>query len=208
MVTDPLGVKADFYRDLALQDWGPLMRRTDVRQAIAIGIMGLLLLVAGSVTVVIMRDLTAIAVGIFCVGYSYSVLWPLRARWNAWRVVGDVTLEMADLNIVPGDRSRCAVRIVPRRDAEIQEIALLFEYRESRSVGGPTAWQVDVAVIDPRLHAGVERLFVAEILLPLGVPPSRFDTSWTRQWTVSASVQLRDGSRWERDFPVLVYPTP
>ncbi len=196
------------YRDLAVEQWGPVLRRTDVRQAVGIGLSGLVLLVVGAVTVVIMHDPTAIAAGIFFVGYGVSVLWPLRARWLAWRVIGDVSLQMSDLNIVPGDLSPCAVNIIPRRDGMVQEMTLLFEYRESRGGGGPTAWQVDVAVPDPQLRPGVERAFPAEILLPPGVPPSRFDAGWTRQWTVSALVRLADGSRWERVYPVLVYPTP
>jgi hypothetical protein len=193
---------------MALEQWGPLRRRTDVRLALFTGSISVILVVAGSITLVLMRDVNAIGVGLLGLGYCYSVLWPLRERWRAWRRIGAVALDMADLNIVPGDPAPCDVVITPRRDASVKEICLILDFRESRGGGGTSAWQVDVPIADPLLRAGVSAVFSADIVLPPGVPPSFFDSGRTRQWSVTGVVTLVDGSRWEREYPVMVYPTP
>jgi hypothetical protein len=193
---------------MALEQWGPLRRRTDVRLAIFTGSISVLLVAAGTITLVLMRDLNAIGVGLLGLGYSYSVLWPLRDRFRAWRQIGELALDMVDLNIVPGIASPCAVMITPRRDAEVREITLLLAYRESRSGASGNAWQVDVPVADPTLRAGEPSVFSADIILPTGLPPSFFDSARTRQWSVTATVLMVNGARWEREYPVMVYPTP
>ena len=193
---------------MALEQWGPLRRRTDVRLAVFTGSLGVILLLVGVITLVLMHDLNAIGVGLLAVGYCCSVLWPLRDRWRAWRRIGAVALDMADLNIVPGEASPCEVVITPRRDAALKEISLILDYRESRSMIGGSAWQVDVPIADPMLRVGIPAIFKADIVLPSGVPPSFFDSSRTRQWTLTGVVVLANGSRWEREYPVMVYPTP
>lgn len=205
---DPLGVKADFYRALALEHWGPTTRRTDVRLAVYVGVIGIALLVAGVPTIVLMHDLNALVGGLLAIGYAYSVLWPFRDRWRSWRRAGTIALEMADLNIVPGELTTCTLVIAPRRDATIVSATLEFEYRDSRAGAGPTAWQVDIPLADPLLRRGIPASYSADVVLPPGVPPSRFDGGWTRQWSVTAVVSFADGSTWERAYPVMVYPTP
>ncbi len=205
---DPLGAKADVYRGMALEQWGPLRRRTDVRLAVFTGSIGLILLTVGAITLMLMHDFNAIGVGILGLSYSYSVLWPLRDRWRAWRRIGAVALDMVDLNIVPGEPSRCDVVITSRREVTLKDISLILEYRESRSTVSTSAWQVDVPIANPSLRAGVTAEFSADIVLPPGVPPSFFDSSRTRQWGLTGVVTLTDGSHWEREYPVMVYPTP
>lgn len=201
-------MKADFYRALALEQWGPTTRRTDVRLAVFVGVIGFALLVAGVPTIVLMHDLNAFVGGVLAVGYACSVLWPFRERWRSWRSIGTIGLEMADLNIVPGELTTCTVAIVPRRDALLTSITLDFEYKDSRAGAGPTAWQVEMTLGDPLLRRGVPSSYSADVVLPPGVPPSRFDAGWTRQWSVSALVNFADGTNWQREYPVLVYPTP
>lgn len=176
--------------------------------AIVIGVIGVALLSAGIFTVMLMRDLNALVGGMLAIGYSASVLWPERARWKSWRSIGILSLEMDDLNIVPGEISTCRIRAEPRSDGIIKEIAVVFGYRDSRGGAGASEWQVDFAAPDPQLRAGVAATFIAEVMLPPGVPPSRFESGFTRQWTVTGVVTLIDGRSWQRDYPVMVYPTP
>jgi hypothetical protein len=205
---DPLGEKADFYRALAVEQWGPVTRRTDVRLAVFIGVIGVVLVVAGGVSLVLMHDLNALVGGLFGVGYSVSVLWPFRERWRQWRDIGTVTLDLPDLILVPGDLTAGTVRIEPRRDLVLSDIALVFEYRDSRSGQSPSAWQVDAAIADAQLRAGTTAAFPVELMLPPGLPASRFDSAWTRQWSITVIVSFTDGRRWQRELPVLVWPTP
>jgi len=207
-VIDTLGPKADVYRGMAIEEWGALRKRTDVQVAMFTGTISVLLLVLGIATFLTIHDLSAIGVGLLGLGYSWSVFWPLRDRWRAWRSIGEVSLAMPDLNIVPGQLTSCTVHITPRRDATLQEVNLLFEHVHSRSGGSLSAWQVDVPIPDSQLRRGVEMHLDAEIMLPPGVPPSYFDVSGTRQWTITGTVLLTNGSRWVRDYPVMVYPTP
>lgn len=113
-----------------------------------------------------MRDVNAIGVDLPGLGYCCSVLWPLRERWYAWRRIGAVALDIADLSIVPGKLSPCDVVITPRRDAALKEIRVVLDYRESRSMVVGSAWQVDVPSADPMLRAGIPAIFKAEFVLP------------------------------------------
>jgi hypothetical protein len=193
---------------MAVEEWGPLSRRTDVRLAMFTGSISVLLVIAGSITLVLMRDLNAIGVGALGLWYCYTVLWPLRARWTAWRAIGGVALEMTDLNIVPGELTTCTVRIDPRHEGVVREASLVFGYRDSRSGPAPGAWQIDVPLTDAQLRPGTPWSATADVMLPPGVPPSFFDSRHTRQWSVTGIVELTDGRRWQREYAVMVYPTP
>jgi len=65
-----------------------------------------------------------------------------------------------------------------------------------------------VPIPDSRVPAGAEVQFAADVVLPPGVSPSWFDSSGTRQWSVTGTVTLTDGTQWQRAFRVMVYPTP
>jgi len=77
---------------MAVEEWGPLRRRTDVRLALFVGFICLILIIVGVATLLLKRDVSAVAFGVFGLAYSWSALWPLRDRWRAWRAIGDVSL--------------------------------------------------------------------------------------------------------------------
>ncbi len=204
-----LGPKEDFYRSLAHELWGPVMRRSEVRHAMFWIVAGLALLVAGVIAVVVTGEaLTAIVVGLLAIASAWGTWKTNRALFWSWRRIGDITLIGPPLEHVPGDVSEVAMRIVPRRESTLQLATLTFSWRDSRSGPAGTAWAVDVDLGDVALQAGEERVLVAEVSLPPGVPSSRFDSGWTRQWTCTARVELTDGRVWQRDYPVFVLPGP
>ncbi len=205
---DPLGRKADVYRSLAREQWLPLTRRPQVRVAIFCAVVGLILLALAVPSILYTYDPTALWVGLLMLGHAVNELRPVWPMWVAWRRIGNVRLVVHDLNVIPGESFICTVEMTPRRDGQIREALLLLEYRDSTSGPGQTAWQVDVPLADTQLHAGVTTLLTAEVILPPGVPPSRFDAGWTRQWNLSGLVRLTDGRTWERAYPVMVYPSP
>lgn len=204
-----LGPKEGFYRSLALEMWGPVARRSEVKHALFWIVSGTALFVAGLIGVVVTGEaLTAIVAGMLAIASAWGTWKSNRALFWSWRRVGDVSLIGPPLEHVPGDISEVAIRIVPRRDGTLQLATLTFSWRDSRSGPAGTAFAVDAELGDVALRAGEERVLVAEVSLPPGVPPSRFDSGWTRQWTCTARVELSDGLVWERDYPVFVLPTP
>ena len=204
-----LGPKEDFYRSLAQEMWGPVMRRSEVRHAIFWIVAGIALLVAGVIAVLVTGEaLTAIVVGLLAIASAWGTWKSNRALFWSWRRIGDVALVGPPLEHAPGDVSEVEFRIVPRRESTLQLATLTFAWRDSRSGPAGTAWAVDVELGDTLLRAGEQRALIAEESLPPGVPPSRFDSGWTRQWTCTARVELSDGRVWERDYPVFVLPSP
>lgn len=204
-----LGPKESFYRSLALELWGPVSRRSEVKHAVFWITGGVVLLVGGLIGLTVTGEaLTAIVVGLLAIASAWGTWKANRALFWAWRRIGEVTLVGPPLEHTPGDVSEVAIRVVPRLEGTLQLATLTFSWRDSRSGPAGTAWAVDAELGDPLLRSGEERVLVADVSLPPGVPPSRFDSGWTRQWTCTARVELSDGRVWERDYPVFVLPTP
>ncbi len=204
-----LGPKSDFYRSLAREQWGPISERSEVRHSLFWFTAGSVLLIGGLIGVAVTGEaLTAIIVGLLACSMAWKTWSEHRHFFRAWRQIGDVTLVGPPLDHVPGDVSAVTLRITPRTDGALQLASFTFSWRDSRSGPASTAWAVDAELGDLALRAGEVRELMADVSLPPGVPPSRFDSGWTRQWTCSARLELADGRVWDRDYPVFVYPTP
>jgi len=50
---------------MAVEEWGPLRRRTDVRLALFVGFICLILIIVGVATLLLKRDVSAVAFGVF-----------------------------------------------------------------------------------------------------------------------------------------------
>jgi hypothetical protein len=69
-------------------------------------------------------------------------------------------------------------------------------------------WEVDAILPSATLAVQQGCDVAIDVVLPLGVPPSRYDDQWMRAWTVTAAVTLTDGRYWRREYPVMVHPGP
>jgi hypothetical protein len=69
-------------------------------------------------------------------------------------------------------------------------------------------WEVDAVISTATLAARQGCDVTIDVVLPPGVPPSRYDDQWMRAWTATAVVTLTDGRYWRREYPVMVYPAP
>ena len=202
-----LGPKAGFYRSLAREQWGPVMKRTEVRQAMFWVIGGGALVAGGFVGLMFTGEaLTPIVVGLIAMASAWGLWKEHRPLFHAWRRIGDVTLVGPPPDILPGDVATLRLEVAPRRAGELSVVTLTFSWRDSRSGPAGTAWAVDAELPDPLLRPGARHEFVAEVCLPPGVPPSRFEPGWTRQWSCTARLELTDGRTWERSYPVFVLP--
>ncbi len=204
-----LGPKTEFYRALAHEMWGPILRRGEVRHAMFWASGGVFLMTAGVVGVALTGEaLLAIVIGLLSFAAAWSTWKSHRHLYRAWRQIGSVNLLGPPLEHTPDTVSVVTLQIEPRSDGQLQEASLTFDWRDSRSGPAGTAWAVDVPLSDPTLRAGAHYTLTADVCLPPGVPPSHFDTGWTRQWNCTARVQLTDGREWWREYPVIVLPTP
>ena len=208
MHIDPLGIKAATYRRLAMEQWGPLRQRTEVRLAIITGVCAVLMLLAAAPSLIWTADPTALGVGSLLLIHTAMELRPFRDRWHAWRTIGSIRLEVPTIDLVPGQGTPYMVRLVPRRAGQLQSVSLHFAYRESRSHPSATVWEVDAVLPSATLAVQQGCDVAIDVVLPLGVPPSRYDDQWMRAWTVTAAVTLTDGRYWRREYPVMVYPGP
>ncbi len=202
-----LGPKTGFYRSLADELWGPVSKRTSVKQAYFWMSAGFALVIAGLVGVWFVGEgLNALVFGLLAMAAGWGTWKEHRGLWRAWRSIGDVALVGPPTQIMPGSVAEVTLRIVPRHAGRIARATLTYSCRDSRSGPAGTAWEVDMPIADPMLTAGVPCELVAEVVLPPGVPTSRFETGWTRQWFCASSLRLDDGREWERDYPVFVLP--
>jgi hypothetical protein len=202
---DPLGIKAATYRRLAMEQWGPLRQLTEVRLAIITGVCAVLILLAAAPSLIWTADPTALGAGSLLFIHTVMELRPFRDRWNAWRTIGSIRLEVPTIDLVPGQHTPFVVHLVPRRVGQLQSIALHFAYRESRSQPSATVWEVDAVISTTALAVRQGCDVAIDVVLPPGVPPSRYDDQWMRAWTVTAVVTLTDGRYWRREYPVMVH---
>ncbi len=191
-----------------MEQWGPLRQRTEVRLAIITGVCAVLMLLAAAPSLIWTADPTALGVGSLLLIHTAIELRPFRDRWHAWRTIGSIRLEVPTIDLVPGQGTPYVVRLVPRHVGQLQSIALHFAYRESRSQPSATVWEVDAVIATPTLVVRQGCDVTVDVVLPPGVPPSRYDDQWMRAWTVTAAVTLTDGRYWRREYPVMVYPGP
>ncbi len=172
------------------------------------GVCAVLMLLAAAPSLIWTADPTALGVGSLLLLHTAMELRPFRDRWHAWRTIGSIRLEVPTIDLVPGQGTPYVVRLVPRRVGHLQSITLHFAYRESRSQPSATVWEVDAVISAPTLAAQQGCDVTIDVVLPLGVPPSRYDDQWMRAWTVTAAVTLTDGRYWRREYPVMVNPGP
>ena len=191
-----------------MEQWGPLRQRTEVRLATITGVCAVLMLLAAAPSLIWTADPTALGVGSLLLLHTAMELRPFRDRWYAWRTIGSIRLDVPTIDLVPGQGTPYVVRLVPRRVGQLQSITLHFAYRESRSQPSATVWEVDAVLSTPALAVQQGCDVTSDVVLPVGVPPSRYDDQWMRAWTVTATVTLTDGRYWRREYPVMVYPGP
>jgi len=191
-----------------MEQWGPLRQRSEVRLAAITGVCAVLMLLAAAPSLIWTADPTALFAGSLLFIHTVMELRPFRDRWHAWRTIGSIRLEVPTIDLVPGQHTPYVVRLVPRRVGQLQSITLHFAYRESRSQPSATVWEVDAVIATTALAVQQGCDVTIDVLLPLGVPPSRYDDQWMRAWTVTAAVTLTDGRYWRREYPVMVYPGP
>ena len=191
-----------------MEQWGPLRQRTEVRLATITGVCAVMMLLAAAPSLIWTADPTALGVGSLLLIHTAMELRPFRDRWHAWRTIGSIRLEVPTIDLVPGQHTPYVVHLVPRRVGQLQSIALHFAYRESRSQPSATVWEVDAVISTTALAVRKGCNVAIDVVLPPGVPPSRYDDQWMRAWTVTAAVTLTDGRYWRREYPVMVHPGP
>lgn len=149
---------------------------------------------------------------IFCgVGFLFACrLW---GAFRIERVVGSTALEISELPILPGRKTRLCLflrgRVAAKRLAvfvRCEEVARYLQgtnaicnKREAFSRTLFTKYDVDVP-------AGAEETEEFSTTLPLGVAPS-FEAEHNEiVWKFVVQTEFADGGTYERDFGVVVYP--
>lgn len=208
-----LGPKEPFYVELARDEWGPLMRRREVRLATIATTLGGLIVLVGFAVIFLARlpDIGPAFAGVFALGWGASTLWDYRALFRAWRRIGSVHLEFADGGLIVGEPAELVFVVVPRRDVTVREATITLRCRESGGGTGAAQWYAGLvfdAVLPqpPVCPRGAETRLACPVVLDPAAPTSRFEQSSTRQWLGTARLVLDDGAVWEREYPVLVYP--
>jgi hypothetical protein len=207
-----LGPKTGFYRSIAQEKWRPLLRQPEVQ--IAIGVLCTAIFIISVSGILIWKSGEAFAeilFGFACLGWSINQLWVRAPAWQSWRAIGNVELVAHDIAMRLGEPWACAVRITPRRAHTITSCTLTAWTSDSRHAknGAPTgqAWAFDVpcAPPDPPRGAITQYDAIVELPLPPDAAPSYFG-AFTRRWTITAELTTASGTRWRRDYPVLVFP--
>ncbi len=207
-----LGSKESFYLDLVRDAWSPLLKQREVRQAIFTTVVGFLIVTVGGAALFVVPDIGPFFAGFFVLGWGGTNLWQRRHLYRAWRQIGDVHLEFEDGALIAGEAGTIEIVVVPRRAGTIASASLTLWAKDSRGPAATgttftTGLVFDVPLpADPALVAGTESRLPIAVALDPSAPPSHFDSDYTRQWHVTASLALTDGRTWTREYPLLVYP--
>jgi hypothetical protein len=211
-VSASLGPKASFYRDAARDAWRTPLAQGEVRQALFAGVMGTAMLAAGIAFLRVTSEaFVALCAGLIAVAYAAGIL---RERWpalRAWWAVGAVALSLPEATLHTGRAATVTAVVRPRRRGSVARAALTVTPSTTGTATlppGETAWEFPFLSAGTPLTPGVRLTHTVPVALPSGAMSSYYATNGSRRWTLVAELELADGARWRREFPLLVVPSP